>query len=143
MITQTTPQAEIDKYLEQEIARREKAIINAVNYVGVTCINEARRGGAYHDRTGNLRNSIGYVLVVNGKIQDESNFDATEGGLTGKAKIQELAARYPEGIVLIVVAGMNYATHVEAMNLNVLTSAELLAEQMVPQLLKQLGFTTD
>jgi len=36
---------------------------------------------------------------------------------------------------------MNYAASVEARNLNVLTSAELLADQMVPILMKQLGFT--
>jgi hypothetical protein len=37
---------------------------------------------------------------------------------------------------------MNYAAYVERNGYNVLTSAELLADELVPKLLKQLGFTT-
>lgn len=35
---------------------------------------------------------------------------------------------------------MNYAAYVEARNYNVITSAELLANKLVPQIMKQLGF---
>jgi hypothetical protein len=35
---------------------------------------------------------------------------------------------------------MDYAASVEARNLNVLMSAELLAEQQVPLLMRKLGF---
>lgn len=147
-IQQITPQAQVDRYLEEQIARREKAIINALNYVGVQCINEGRKGGTYKDRTGNLRNSIGYVLVVNGIIKEKSApipIGKDEDGLgarTMSMRQRELAARFPQGIVLIVVAGMNYASYVEALNYNVLTSAEQLAVRLVPELMRQLGFTT-
>ena len=54
---------------------------------------------------------------------------------------EEFAAKYPKGIVLIVAAGMKYAVYVEEIhNLNVLTSSELLADELVPRLLLQLGF---
>ena len=142
-IQMTTPQASIDAYIAQQLERQEKAIINALNYIGIKCINEARNNGAYNDVTGNLRSSIGYVVVKDGVIVNGSVFDMKDEGWDGKAagedSIQSLVARYSHGIVLIVVAGMNYASYVEAMNLNVLTSAELLAEQLVPKLLKQLA----
>jgi len=141
-ITQTTPQEQINAYLKQQIDRRINAIINAFNYVGFTCINEARANGSYHDVTGFLRGSIGFVIVRDGVIVSESGFESNGGGSIGKAEIQKLAAKFPHGIALIVVAGMTYASAVEARNFNVLSSAELMAEQMVPQLMNTLGFTT-
>ncbi|MCL4482180.1 MAG: hypothetical protein M1445_06120 [Bacteroidetes bacterium] len=136
----------IGGYLEEQIERRVKALIFRLNYIGVACVNKARNDGTYEDQTGNLRSSIGYVIVRDGVIVDASDFYAGKDGATtfgaasGEAYIKRLAAGYPHGIVLIIVAGMNYASYVEALNYDVLTSAELLAEQLVPKLLKQLGF---
>lgn len=138
-IQMTTPLSAIDAYIAQQLQRQEKAIINILNYVGIACINEGRTNGAYNDITGNLRSSIGYVVVKDGQIVNGSAFDQNEGGGTGQDHIQKIIAKFPKGIVLIVVAGMNYASYVEAMSLNVLTSSELLAEKLVPQLLKQLA----
>jgi len=144
MIQQTTPQSQIDAYLRQQIQKKEKAIINLFNFIGISCINNARDVGTYHDVTGNLRNSIGYIVVKDGRSVGGATFDMKEDGWDGKAAgeqlLQKQIAKFPHGIVLIVVAGMNYASAVEARNLNVLTSAELLAEQLVPQLMRQLGF---
>ena len=36
-------------------------------YVGERCVTEARKAGEYNDITGNLRSSIGYVVLVNGR----------------------------------------------------------------------------
>lgn len=141
-LKQTTPQRHIEQFLQDQIQRREKAIINALDYIGIYCTNEARNEGKYIDRTGNLRASIGYLIVSNGAIVRNGMMSDNEGGQQGSEFLRELAAKFPHGIALIVVAGMSYAAHVEAISLNVLTSAELLAEQMVPGLLKQLGFTT-
>ena len=141
-ITQTTPQHQIEVFLDQQIRQTQAAIINALEYVGVTCINEARTNGAYRDRTGNLRSSVGYVIVKDGTVVSGSSFEQTKGGQTGQTYIKELAAKFPHGIALIVVAGMKYASHVEALNLNVLTSAELLAQSLVPALLTKLGLKT-
>jgi len=138
-VTRTTPQAEIDRYMTQQIQRKEAAIINAFNYVGLRCINEARTNGAYKDRTGNLRNSVGYLIFVDGVIQSSAGMSQTTGGGEGETIIRKLAAQFPHGIALVVVAGMNYAASVEARNLNVLSSAELLAETMVPELMTKLG----
>ena len=55
--------------------------------------------------------------------------------------LSRLASEHKTGICLIVVAGMNYAVYVEGRGKNVLTSAKLLADRLVPQMLEQLGFT--
>ncbi len=147
-ITQVTPNSEIVNYLQEQIRRREKVILNAYARVGEACIKEARERGSYTDQTGNLRSSIGYVVLKNGTIFNSGGFDANfnsgtegeEGAEQGESFISELIDKYRKGIVLIVVAGMEYAAYVEAMNYNVLTSAELLARRMVPQILTRLGF---
>ena len=61
-------------------------------------------------------------------------FDLQEGALS----ITEIAAKYPKGYVLVVVAGMNYAVYVESKGRDVLTSAEKLAETELPKMLRQL-----
>ena len=48
--------------------------------------------------------------------------------------IEKIKAKYPKGLVLIVVAGKNYAAYVEAKGYNVLSSAELMAENILKQL---------
>ena len=62
-----------------------------------------------------------------------------EGQKEEKAFINKVISQYPKGFVLVVVAGMKYASYVEARNYNVLTSAELLAEREIPRLLKELS----
>lgn len=130
----------IDEITEQA----ENAIINILMYVGESCITEARDNGSYMDQTGNLRSSIGYVVVNNGKIVGMKVCEQVKDGTEGKGKAESymtrLASEHSTGICLIVVAGMNYAVYVEGRGKNVLSSAELLAERMVPQMLEQLGF---
>ena len=144
-IKQTTPMSQIDKYIQQQLKRQERALINTLMYIGEQCVNEARsyNGKAYKDQTGNLRSSVGYVVAIDGKIKATSTFEeilnGQEGAKTGRSYAKQLVAQYPQGAVLIVVAGMNYAKYVSAKGYNVLQSAELKAEKLVPQLLKQLG----
>lgn len=135
-----TPDSEFTNCTAGVLTMLETRSIKAFTYVGEVCLREARINGNYRDRTGNLRNSIGYVVLRNGKTVAESGFSQTEGGSQGEKVLSDLKKKYPFGIVLIVVAGMNYAAYVEARNYNVLTSAELLAESLVPKILTQIGF---
>lgn len=142
-IRQITPKADVEAYLQDQLAKREKSIIKTLNFVGITCINEARTNGDYIDQTGNLRSSIGYAIIQNGVVVNQSRFEQVKDGREGKKEgaelLSDLIGRNTQGIVLIVVAGMNYAAYVETKR-NVITSAELLAEDLVPKLLRQLGF---
>ena len=126
---------------------QENAIQSAIvilNDVGVECVKEARTAMQYKVQSGNLTSSIGYAVVYNGRIVKQSNFEkvkqtATEGAATGKELIRQLASSYSDGLVLILVAGMNYAVYVEARGYNVLNSAEDLAKQLVPEMLRKVG----
>ena len=141
-----TTRQEIATYIEQQVRRTEQAVINTLAYVGETCVSTARIAGSYTDQTGNLRSSTGYVLVKDGRVIRVSSFEVEKGGGDGARKgrtfAEQKAREYPKGIALIVVAGMLYAAYVSASGRDVLDSAELRANQLVPQLLGQLAQRT-
>jgi hypothetical protein len=138
-IKQITPMSAVDSFLKKQLEKRVQAIIGRIAYVGESSINEARVSGTYMDRTGNLRSSIGYVIVKDGKVIGKQGFGGKEGKQSEAFALQT-AKSFPKGIVLIVVAGMSYARYVSAMGYDVLDSAQLLAEKLVPVIMKQLGF---
>jgi hypothetical protein len=142
--TRLTPDSTIDNRLSTLIERKEQVIIRRLCSIGEKCLSEARTNGNYIDRTGNLRSSIGYVVVVDGNIVLMSSFAAIkqgkQGSTRGKRFIEQLINKFPTWICLILVAGMNYAGYVSAKGYNVLDSSELLAEKLVPQMLEKLGF---
>ena len=124
-------------------------IIKQLSYIGEECIRIARENGSYNDITGNLRSSIGYVILYDGKpVQYGSSKqysgekgNGEQGAPAAEALLKKLQAKFPWGIVLIVCAGMNYAAYVENVHhKDVLTSAELKAESLMKQLLN--GITT-
>ena len=143
-IKRKTSDAEIGRMVEQKMQRIIDAAIYNLSYVGERVLNEARSSGSYKDQTGNLRSSVGYVIVVDGKVVKSSSFETVKGGgqgsSEGRAYVQTLVSKFPQGIALIVVAGMNYASYVSAKGYNVLDTAEVLAQRLVPQMLQQLGF---
>lgn len=135
-------QSKVTRHLEEMVARQERVLVNTLSYVGERCVNKARTSGSYTDRTGNLRSSIGYVVAVDGQIRTMSDFSGIksggEGASIGQNYARELVSKFPQGIVLIVVAGMHYAKYVAAKGFDVIASAELEARNLVPKLLKQL-----
>lgn len=143
-----TPQfsyRDIEAEIEKQLEAKKKAILNTLVYVGKMCVNHARDSSRrrYKDQTGNLTSSIGYVVLNDGVVFSQSAFPTVKEGKKGKSigrdYIKSLIAKNQNGMVLIVVAGMNYATYVEALGLDVLISAELVAEKKVPELLRKLG----
>lgn len=145
----TTPVQEIDTYINNKVEKSEMIMIRRLAYVGEQCVNEARTGKSYLDQTGNLCSSTGYALIKDGEIIQMSDFkpvkDGAEGKKDGEAYVKELAGfqsvgKIKSGLVLIVVAGKNYAGYVANLGYNVLDSAELLAEKLVPQMMTEIGF---
>lgn len=141
-IRQTTPQQEIDAYMAEQIKRIEYALVRTLQYVGERCLIAARKSKSYRDITGNLRSSVGYVVSVDGNVVNNSDFGTvkigSKGTMEGYNYACSLVSQFPQGICLIVVAGMNYAAYVSAKGKDVLDSAELLAEQLVPKMLSKL-----
>lgn len=138
--------SEINAAIKAEAERADTLTIRALSYLGEVCVIEARnrpQESSWFDQSGNLRSSVGYVIAHNGKIIRYSEFNQVKRGDDGVKEGQELAAelaqRYINGYVLVVVAGMNYAEYVEAMdNKNVLASAELLARRELPKMMIKL-----
>ncbi len=141
MIEMVTPMDEIDRMIEEEIRKSERDIIKKLSHIGESAISEARENGNYMDQTGNLRSSVGYVILNNGKTvleniqMSERGTDRSTGVQVAKNFIQEISEKYKNDFVLIVVAGMDYAVYVEALGRNVLSSSKLLAESLAKQLL--------
>jgi len=135
---------DVQSYMDEQLLEQKKVLINTLIYIGKQCVNKARSLNTYQDQTGNLRSSIGFMVLDNGSVVGSSSFPTVKSGKDGKSTgldfIKSLAAEERSGLVLIVVAGMNYASYVEAIGLDVLISAELLAEQKIPEMLRKLGF---
>ena len=158
-ITLKTSERELNKKFKEAEQSIINNIVRVLRYCGEMAVNEARNNGNYKDQTGNLRNSIGYVIAINGKILENgfSNGSYTRTKKDGTADMRfkisqkewkegkkigydlalQIAKETPE-ISLVVVAGMKYASHVESKGINVLTSAENMAKRIIPELLSKL-----
>ena len=135
----------VNKALAMKSKEIADHIISQFTYIGEECVRIARESGSYNDITGNLRSSIGYVILNNGKpvVNGASKTysgpkgNGEAGPAAAEALLTQLQAKFPWGIVLIVCAGMNYAAYVENVrHKDVLTTAELKAESLIKQLLK-------
>lgn len=157
-------------YAKLQIARKEliDKLVYECEFIGEACVKIARERGDYNDITGNLRSSIGYVVLNDGEVKKSSGFlakqvapgtkkvkrikdgkeytatikvggDGSKGVKDGEALLKKLQAKFPWGVVLIVCAGMEYAAFVENVRgKDVLASAELEAERLFKKLLGKL-----
>lgn len=131
---------EIGSYIEEQVKQNISLFIEAFRRIGEECINVARvkvkaLPRDYQDQTGNLRSSIGYAILDDGELVDAPKIvPVTKEGREGEGEalkyIDTLRKTYPEGLVLLVVAGMDYAAYVQAKGYDVLTSAELRMEEL-------------
>ena len=126
--------AEIQKFLAEKIKLLDNAILTRLQKIGETFVKNARENGNYTDVTGNLRNSIGYVILRDGE-QLFQNFKKaarvksdTTGANTAQRVALEVASSFPRGYVLIVVAGMDYAAAVESRGKDVITAGSITAK---------------
>ena len=130
----TTPIGEIQQYIEEQLALKVEVLINKLSYIGEGALRIAREQGNYTDRTKNLRNSTGYVIAVDGQAVARAGFRTKNED--GAAFAEELARTTEGKAVLVVCAGMNYATYVSRRGYDVLDSAELEAKALADKLLK-------
>lgn len=112
---------EVERWFNYHVDRAEEKMYILMQRAGEEFVKIAREKGKYTDHTGNLRSSVGYVIVADGRVLSE-NFELSDKGsdkTTGKLRAErltgELATLYKKGFVLIGVAGMKYAVLVEAM----------------------------
>lgn len=130
-IVSKTPQAVIKEYLRSRVETLEKDLFAKLSYIGEAAIITAREKGDYTDRTGHLRNSTGYVIALDGEIVSSAGFLTGEG----QAYAEELSRTTRGKAVLVVCAGMNYASYVSARGYDVLDSAELESRRLARALI--------
>ena len=142
-IVNKTNYNDINAVMKEHIRRKEVALIRTLKWVGENVISVARGTQSYKDQTGNLRSSIGAIIVVNGHVEWQTSFNSVrqgqQGAQDGKDFARELIGEFPRGIALICVAGKNYAVHVANRGLDVLDSAELEAEKLMKEMLVTLN----
>lgn len=150
-----TSKEEIKSLIAAKVEEIDRRIFTVLSVVGERCINDARLFGSYTDRTGNLRSSIGYAIVSNGEVVKKDGFRVVSGSRTenevtvsysgdagaetGEKFLDSLCSSVgsQSQMVLIVVAGMNYASYVQDRGYNVTLSAEDLANRITGKLLKR------
>lgn len=157
-ITPAFTQADVQKDVDAFMERVFRVTLSEISAVGLQFVSDARDklpddawnedakdivtaaklsggainlggGGSFNDQTGNLRSSIGYIIVYDGKIVEE---DFNHGGgpigqQQGREFAEYQAALNPTGWALITVAGMEYAAFVEAKGYDVITGSTLTA----------------
>lgn len=139
-IEMITPEQAIVNFFSECKREVDALIIKKLDVLGVGCIKRIRDRSAsesWIDHSGNLRSSIGYSVLMNGHLIRTNGFQPTkgengngaEGMRVGKNYIEQVMKFYYQDYVLVVVAGMNYADYVEALeNKDVLASTELWAK---------------
>jgi hypothetical protein len=121
-------------YIRKELQKQRQVIASDVvricSFVGEKFVVNARSSlqidpsafpeGDYTDRTGNLRSSIGYAVIADGEVQV---LHLPENG-EARNYLSEVIASLPwaKGVRLIGEAGMDYASYLESMGYNVISS---------------------
>lgn len=153
-----SPKNAIRKHVEGRIKYLEDSIVFRLNALGEQCVNDAREAlnlnsaafpikyggnkvkkglrGNYIDDTGNLRASVSYAVIKDGKII-KADYGTVATGVSRSIAV-ERARNVPKGFGLVVMAGEDYAVHVEAQGFNVISSQELFVKSELPKFIEKL-----
>lgn len=113
---------ELAQKLREYIERDKENIILVLHRIGQEAVNWARDNGSYTDRTGNLRNSIGYIIFKDG--EEEAFFGNAPAQANKDTVVRLTQNKVPKnGLALVVFAGMEYGIYVEARGYTVLSGA--------------------
>lgn len=130
--------ADFEKMLNEFIERLIKVLENELNQLGLEMLRDARlktkAQGGYDDQTGNLRSSTFFRLIYEGQVVAEEFEESPRGtdratGLDeGRKYAEKITRENPEGWGIVLGAGMEYASWVEAKGYDVITGATLGSE---------------
>lgn len=133
---------DVERWFDHLQDRAEEKIFKLLSAGGEEFVKIARTKGSYHDQTGNLRSSIGYIIAIDGEIVSE-NFkesdkgsDKNTGRVKGRQVAEDISLSYPNGYIIVGVAGMDYAAAVEARGCDVVTSGNIKCNEYLRNALK-------
>lgn len=130
-------QSDIAKITQDYLKRVVKVTQNELMQVGLQFVRDARLKAppySFNDDTGNLRSSIGFIILYDGQLvhsdftQSPQGTDKATGVATGTEYAEKLGLDYSKGWAIITVAGMDYAGYVEALGYDVITGSTLGAQ---------------
>lgn len=90
-------------------------------YEGEKAVAKARRDGNYQNRTGNLRNSVGYAVLNDGIEAMQANTDTEK----------LIKANDTDGVGVVLANGVEYGSFVESRGYDVLSSAAIEMEENI------------
>lgn len=139
MALKFTGHKEAEKYIKKFAEQQRQKIINRLHFAGQRFVVYARtktrnegqmasfrpaneNSPGFFDWTSNLRNSIGYMIVYNGKIID-NDFQSNDGFSFASSLLSQIPS---DCYALICVAGMEYASYVEAKGYDVISGGSIL-----------------
>jgi len=111
---------DIGRFFDRFQKDAEKKFIEVLSYAGEHGVKRARISGKYNNITGNLRSSIGYAIIKSGSVIHEdyqvaqAGTEGEKGVIESKKLIALVSSRFNKGIILVLVAGMDYALAVES-----------------------------
>ena len=79
IIVSKTNMRTLKKNLQTTMTKISDFIIFRFGQIGEEAVKTARDSGRYNDITGNLRSSIGYVILYDGKVMSQGGFQPTKG----------------------------------------------------------------
>jgi len=138
--------SDVEKYIKQETDKWFNELMEVLRSQGKLFTKRARAKtkseGGFGNITWNLRSSIGFCLVYQGKVV-ETYFPRIKNGTTGNEKGRELAKKVAlqsdsgDDIVLVLVAGEDYASFVQMReNTDVIRTSTATFETEVTALLR-------
>lgn len=132
---------DLDNIIEADTQEWFDELVDSYRQAGKQFVQRAVAKATFNNITYNLRSSIGYLIIFDGKVV-ESYFmdlkDGTEGQEVGRA-YAEMVSRLNdegEGLSMALVAGEEYAFFVEAKGLDVISVSSGYFEGELKQLLK-------
>ena len=130
----------ISDFMKGFISDQDKRMLKAYRFVGEEFIDKAKVNGNYKDQTGNLRASIGYIILKDGKILYSDFIGGKDKGESiGRKVASQISKDYQKGWVFIGVAGMNYAAYVEARSYDVISGSAPGSEDL-KSILREIKF---
>lgn len=134
----------ISKEAELQYQAMLNSMIEIMEFVGEDFVNDAKKAlklnsslfpkGNYQDQTANLRSSIGYFILLDGKVITGKTEGTSDGTEAAKSMLQQVQKG---GLQLIGVAGKDYASKVESKGYNVITSQKEVALVDLTGMLKE------
>lgn len=133
---------DVERWFDHFQDRAEEKILKLLQVGGEKFVEIARKSGSYNDQTGNLRSSIGYVIAKDGDVivenfkRSEKGSNGSEGISKGRQLAEEVSLSFPDGYILVGVAGMDYAVAVEARGQEVVTGANTQCNEYLKKALQ-------